>query len=163
MDSFGKIVAILIAVVLLFLIPAQYMVFQKEQMCRAYLETETGYFVDSVRNMGYFSRNMYEMYCRKINMAADGWKIEMEHYKYHLDSVPEDEEKEITYTEHYYTIYQDDIIKELEDSREKQYHFRQGDYFKIKVYGAGQTSFFGNKNQIQLKAVYGGMIRDEAY
>ncbi len=59
MDSFGKIIEILVTGVLLFLFPIYYLSLQQDAVCQSQVRTTTSYFVDSVRNQGYMTRNMY--------------------------------------------------------------------------------------------------------
>ncbi|HEX3076287.1 MAG TPA: hypothetical protein VHQ24_05435 [Lachnospiraceae bacterium] len=171
MDSFGKIVSIFIAVILLFLFPLQYMAQKQELLLQSYIMKETSYFIDSVRNLGYMTKDMYETYYKKISLGSNSYDIEITHYKYGLYYDEEDITSE-EYLEHYSCTYTEDIFKTLSDgNHDYRYLFNQYDYVTISVYRKNVS--FAMRLQLLLAGrsggdrecitIYGGMIRDEIY
>lgn len=184
MNAFGKIVAILIAVVLLFLCPIQYVAQKQDILMQQYVTTETSYFIDSVRNLGYITKQMYEEYMQRIELGNNLYEVELTHYhalyyKEGGEEVGNDyeaisgyiREEEDTYRR-YMCYYTPDILEELYNE-EKGYIYKmnQDDYLTIRVKLKNKT--LGKQMQELLLGVdytdgnyvtvYGGLIRDEAY
>lgn len=170
MDAFGKIVEIIVTVVLLFLVPFQYLETRKDMMVQNYITTETTYFVDSARNLGYISRNMYETYRKKLGETQKVVDVELEHYR--LVKVLDEKKSLEQYEDVYENSYQQEGTKEiLAELYEGSgtYDMHQGDFLKVKVKNAGAgrngrvlTALFGMDVEFA-GCEYGGMIRDEAY
>lgn len=166
MDSFGRIAELIITVLLLFFVPLEYMAVKQDAISQTYVTAETSYFVDSVRNLGYVNREMYETFIRKLDCTNNVYDIEMTHHRYKL------EPNEDSYRGHYYSNDKGEILNTIYAETEKtQYLFHQGDYFLLKVKNKNKT--FGNAVQElflefelpleQIYVVYGGAIRDEIY
>lgn len=128
---------------------------------QTYITTATTYLVDSTRNLGYMSKEMYETYLKTLNHTGNTYEIDMTHYQYTL-------EYEEDYSKHYFTTYEDTILEKIFGEQEK-YFFRQGDYFMVQVYNRNKTwgtLFAQNIMKInfptkQVYVRYGGAIRDE--
>jgi len=184
MNAFGKIVAILIAVVLLFLCPIQYVAQKQDILMQQYVTTETSYFIDSVRNLGYITKQMYEEYMQRIELGNNLYEVELTHYHalfYKEDGEEVDNdykaisgyigEEEDTYRR-YMCYYTPDILEELYNEENGYiYKMNQDDYLTMKVKLKNKT--LGKQMQELLLGVdytdgnyvtvYGGLIRDEAY
>ena len=65
-DSLSKIVAIVLAVLLMFIIPIKSEFERLDDISRIYVLNETTKFVDRVRNLGYITPRMYLEYVRNI-------------------------------------------------------------------------------------------------
>lgn len=171
MDSFGRILEILITVVLLFLVPLNYMATKQDMICQTYINTETSYLVDSVRNLGYLSESMYQTFLKRIHATNHVYEISFTHYKQVTDLIYEEgkEETEAEYANNYYGIYTEEISGMMET--DKIYKMKQGDYFVLKIQNVDKTLsvklkelFLNRKIEgAQILVVYGGAIRDEAY
>lgn len=166
MESLGRVIEILITIVLLFLIPIQYFAIKQDMISQTYVTTQTSYLVDSVRNLGYLNKEMYESYLRKLQATNNVYDIKMTHYQFVYEA------EEENYSKHYYCTYEDEILNQVYDENtEGRYDLHQGDYLMLKVQNKSKT--FGtfivshmmgielSKEQIQV--VYGGAIRDEGY
>lgn len=184
MNAFGKIVSILIAVVLLFLCPIQYMAQKQDILMQQYVTTETSYFIDSSRNLGYITKQMYEEYMRRIELGNNLYDVELTHYHvvyykgdgeqvnsdYNEMSIYSGEEED-TYRR-YMCYYTPDILEALySEESDHIYKMNQDDYLTIKVKQKNKTlgkrlqelvlgTDYTDGNYI---TVYGGLIRDEAY
>lgn len=166
MNAFGKMAELLVTICLLFFVPLQYMAAKQDIINQIYVTSETSYFVDSVRNLGYMNKEMYETFVRKIHCTGNTYKIEMNHYKYVLEPFGD------SYRGHYYGSYGEEIREKIySEGKDREYLFHQGDYFVLKVKNKNKT--FGNRMQEmfmrikspteQIYVVYGGAIRDEIY
>lgn len=170
MDAFGRIVEMMVTVVLLFLIPFQYLETRKDLMVQNYIAAETTYFVDSARNLGFISKNMYETYQRKLAETGKALDVELEHYQLVkvLDERKSFEQYEDVYENSYKQEGTREVLTELYEGS-GTYDMHQGDFLKVKVRNLG-----AGRNGRVLSALlgmdvefagteYGGMIRDEAY
>lgn len=184
MNAFAKIISILIAVVLLFLCPIQYVAQKQDILIQQYVTTETSYFIDSVRNLGYITKQMYEEYIRRIELGNNLYDIELTHYhvvyyKEEGEQVDSDYGETIVYQgeqedtyRRYMCYYTPDILEALYDEKSGYiYKLNQEDYLTIKVKQRNKT--FGKRLQElflgvdfsdgNYVTVYGGLVRDEAY
>lgn len=166
MDSFGRILEIIITVVLIFLIPIQYFAIKQDMISQTYVTTQTSYLVDSVRNLGYLNKETYDTYLRKLQATNNVYEIKMTHYQFVYEAEEED------YAKHYYCTYENDILDQIYDENSiERYDFHQGDYLMLKVKNKNKTygtfmvhHLMGvNLSQEQIQVVYGGVIRDEGY
>ena len=158
--AFSRIAAILTAVLLLFLVPLLINMQRQESMVQLAIMQDTVQFVDSVRNMGVVTKDMYNEYQNQIRRIQEGLDIYMEHTQQNL-FVGEDKVRrtQVKYTEK-------DIVELLEEY--SIYSFQKGDYLRVEVRKrAGFLERFmgvllGNSSTEQNTYVYyGGSIRYE--
>lgn len=160
MESLGKMVSLILAVFLLFISPLFYISMKQDTLNQFHAMSELSYFVDSVRNIGYISENMYQSFERQLRKSGNIYEIEMIHYQGILYG-------DMQLQEHYYEIYTEEIRGLIQEKGE--YFFRKGDYFTVKVYKKNQS--MGERMQEmflrvptaanQTPIIYGGMIKDE--
>ncbi len=168
MDYFGRVMELFVTVILLFLVPLNYMSAKNEMLCQTYVTTETAYFVDSVRNIGFVDRQMYETFVKKLTVTNVPYEIEMSHYKTRLHETEESIGTEKIYTSYYQGMYHEEIMGAILDS--DSYCFNRGDFFSVSVKKKGLTwgdrleSFLTGRSQgkEEMQVVYGGSIRDES-
>lgn len=147
----------------MFLVPVSYMASKQDSITQTYVTTETAYLVDSVRNTGFLSKQMYESFLKKLDGTGQAYEIQLNHYKKTVDITQEE------YLQYYHGIYKEDILAQLFNQEKGRYLFHKGDFFSVKIVNKNKTMaarlqgiFYGSlfsKNQIQV--VYGGAIRDE--
>ncbi|ROR28189.1 hypothetical protein EDD66_105128 [Mobilisporobacter senegalensis] len=166
MESFGRVLEILITIILIFLIPIQYFAIKQDMISQTYVMTQTSYFVDSVRNLGYINKEMYESYLRKLYGTNNIYEIKMTHYQFVYEA------EETDYRKHYYCFYEGDILEQVyNEAGEERYDFHQGDYLMLKVQNKSKTlgtfiveQLIGTTPSLdQIQVVYGGAIRDEGF
>lgn len=163
LDSFGRIIETFVTVILLFIVPIQWMAYQQDLICETVLMTETAYFVDAVRNTGILDQNMYQTYMKKLQSTHHIYDMEMIHY--HTVFIPNEEED--TYRKEYECTYQTELLDLL--NKQGQYYFSEGDFFVVIVKNQDQTmaekfqeTLLGRlilKQPLQVR--YGGAIRNE--
>lgn len=141
---------ILVTVILLFIVPLNYMSARNELLCQNYVTTETTYFVDSVRNAGFVNKQMYETFIKRLSVTKIPYEVKMTHYKESFSC--------------YYGVYHEDIMNEVLVS--EVYYMGKGDFFSVSVKKKGVTwgdrleNFLIGRNQTsaELQVVYGGGI-----
>ncbi len=172
MNALEKVVGILLAVLLLFVVPMNYLAQKQDAITQSYVTAETTKFVDAIRNNGYLTADMYNEYLRKIDSTNNLYTIKMEHVHQVINPLYDEASgsfQDVTST-NYYNTYQEDILKELFEGS-GTYHFSQGDYISVKVVNRNKTYaarlqqkiYAHEMTDIQIYVTYGGMIRDENY
>lgn len=171
-NALGKIVVILFSVLLFFILPILYLSQKQDVINQNYVMTETVKFVDSIKNQGYLTKNMYDSYIKKIDETNNVYTVEIEHSHKTISPLYDEDSKQFLddISTNYYSTYEEDILKELYEGS-GTYTFSQGDYISVKVYNKNKT--FSAKLQqslyhsempgIQILITYGGIIRDEDY
>ena len=76
-DSFSKIVAILISVVLMFIVPIRITKERQDEYKQTYVLSETMYLVDNIRNTGVLSKEMYNIYANRVTGMFNNSRIEI--------------------------------------------------------------------------------------
>ena len=165
MDYFGRVIELFVTVILLFIVPLNYMAAKSELLCQSYVTTETTYFVDSVRNIGFLDEQMYETFVRKLSVTNIPYEIKMSHYREKTVGEEEGDVTELQYLPYYEGIYHEDILNEILES--KTYFFNKGDFFSVSVQKKGTT--WGDRlekfligrsvENSEIQVVYGGGIR----
>jgi len=179
-ETLSKIIALIIAVFLLYIFPVENMLTRKDDITRVFVLNETAEFVDSVRNLGYVTPLMYLQFAQALSATGNNYDIYMEHRHgkvdpYYIDPV------DITSFQHNYkvsriTVYTEDIMEVLfpvaaPASEDRYYFFSKGDYFSVRVTNRNKTTAAKVQEFLYMISVpakriivnYGGMVRDETY
>lgn len=61
-DIFSKVIALILAVVLLYIFPVESLLTRQDEITKVFVLNETAKFVDSVRNLGYITPLMYNQF-----------------------------------------------------------------------------------------------------
>lgn len=124
-DIWGRMLGILLAVSLLFLLPVLYFAERQETVEQLYLITETADFVDTVRMTGRLTRENYENFQSKLNGLPEMYEIKMtgRHQRIELSS-------QMLYL-HNEEFYEQQIEEQLE--QEGNYCFSEGDFFRVEL------------------------------
>lgn len=172
MNSFDKIVALMIAILLLFIAPILYLAQKQDAITQSYVMSETVAFVDAIKNNGYLTDDMYNLFIRKLDDTNNLYEVKIEHAHQVINPLYKEESGEFLndVSINYKTTYEDTILKEIYEGS-GIYTFDQGDYISVKIVNRSKT--FAAKLQqiiyareipsIQIYVTYGGMIRDENY
>lgn len=176
-DSLSKIVAIILAVLLLFIFPILNMFENQDNTTQIFVLTQTCEFVDSVRSLGYITPDMYREFVNKLSATNNIYEIEMEHYHQKFDPVYDDPKDAATFKNdfniNYWATYTDEIMGVLfpESSAGEDYKMSKGDYFKVKVRNRNKTAatriqeilYNTDLSTAKIMVTYGGMVKDENY
>lgn len=166
--SFGMIVEIILSCILVFLVPVYLATQKQDAVIQSYVQSEVSELADMVRNNGYLSKDMYEVFQKKLMATQNSYEVRMTHAHRMVNPVyGEDGSFTGKTAVSYQNFYEDDILKEILE-RSGSYALRQGDYFTIDVKNRNQTysnrlqrTFLGISVDQQIHATYGGVIRDE--
>lgn len=176
--ALSKIIALFISVLLLFIFPVLNMFENQDDTTKVFVLAETTKFVDSVRNLGYITPNMYLEFSRKISATNNIYSIEMEHYHKKYDPVYDDPMVAATFKNDFNVnfkgAYTDTIMKKLFPdvvSSDRTYKLSKSDYFAISVKNKNKTMatklqemlFNANMSEAKIIVRYGGMVKDENY
>ncbi|HHT97960.1 MAG TPA: hypothetical protein GXZ90_08725 [Clostridiales bacterium] len=171
MESFNNMLAIMIAVILMFIFPLLYFAQKQDMITQIYVSNETTNFVNNIKNKGYLTSDMYQRYIENIGNTNNVYKVEIKHSRKMVNAEYDEDSGELL--EEYYIVYidyyEDEIIQAL--SENNIYYFSQGDYISLKVSNKVptlaskimQALYKTNIPNEQILVTYGGMIRDEAW
>lgn len=81
MDTYGRLIAIVIAVILVTFFPLQYLAQNQKSVIDNHVQYETKKFADEIRLKGYISIDMYNNYLDKLAATNQLYDIEMVHSK----------------------------------------------------------------------------------
>lgn len=156
-DVFGKVISILLAVAVFFVMPMCYMQERMKSASQMYLLAECTGFIDSVCNTGFISRQMLQQFYRELGQVNGICKVQLVH-----------ETKELVYVEsedsfRQISTYHDesDIYEQLESGG--RYLFGKNDFVKVVVCCEGGFSLFPWQEDPTQNVSYGGVVRYEAY
>jgi hypothetical protein len=169
MNSFSKIIGIILAVILMFISPLLYMSQKQDTISQVVVQNETVELVNDIKNSGFISRVMYQNYISKIDKTGNLYNIEIVHS--HKKIEPEIDPNTNTILESYNTYFYDTYIDEIYAVFDlgQDYYFKQGDYISFKVVNRNPTMavklmniiYDGKVSDEQILVTYGGLVRDE--
>lgn len=181
METFGKIISALLAVVVLIIAPLQYYSQKADVVTQSYVTAKTAQFVDTVRQQGKITQEVYKQFMDELDNTNELFKVEIEHS--HTAVVPGTEVGE-QYTanqieeKHYEEEILYDLFERIPTQEEKlagiqegEYRMAKGDYITVTV--SNREKGFTAKIQeaiyqtlmpsLSILTVYGGEVRDENY
>ena len=172
METLSKIFCILLAIVVMFLFPVQYMASKQDSINQVYVYDTTNQLINDIANKGYLSLDMYERYLQKLSTTGNVYEINMTHThevinpKYDVDGNAIDGEY-LIYDE---CVYEDDILDEIFEGS-GTYYLTRGDYISMELYNTNKTLatrlyhyiLHTEESMVQIYVTCGGMIRDENY
>jgi hypothetical protein len=169
LNSFSKIIAFLLAAIIMFIGPLLYMAQKQDAITLAYVSNETGKFVDSIKNTGFLSRSVYMDYIRKIDITNHLYDIEITHSHKIVEPVYDEATGMFLndFDTYYINTYEDEIFEAFD--RAEDYYFSHGDFVSVTVVNRTKTMATKLMELIyrydvpdeQILVTYGGMIRDE--
>lgn len=176
-DSLSKIVALFLAVLLLFIFPILNMFENQDDTTQVFVLTETAKFVDSARSLGYITPTMYREFAYKLSATNNIYEVEMEHYHKKFNPVYDDPTDDTTFKNDfsvdYWATFTGEIMEVLfpDSSTGSNYEMSKGDYFIIKVKNKNKTAatkiqeilYNADLSTSKIMVNYGGMIKDENY
>ena len=144
-DSFSKMVAILLAVILMFIVPVFYMKEESVRLKQTRIIEEVTFFVDGVRNTGILSREDYQRLEKILYNLGGGYRIYMSHYSHMMD----EDNKEVLFNVN--ADYEGQILETF--NKGEDYYLNKQDYLKVIVKDSDE----------QIVAWYGGSVKYEAH
>lgn len=163
-DAFGKIIGFMLASVLLFIVPLTFYAGRQQNLSQLYVINESMQLVESVKNTGVITDDMYRGFEANVFKLGGRYKIELSrtHFEYNMDETGD----YIKCEEVYYTPQ---LMEEMElDGRVE---FAEGDYVYIRVSRVGKglpekmSGCFLNYAlpENEVLAFYGGYVKNESY
>lgn len=182
-NIFSKVVAVLIAIVLLFIYPLYQQSIKQDNLSQLIVQGAVTELVDAVRTKGYISPSMYLEFNEKIGSTGNQFDIQMEHLhkKYNPDYA--DPANPNSFRNNFETYYDGHYTEEIMNvlfpnnldplnSERRLYKLTEGDFFKIKAVNTNRTmatvigdilTASNTGNNAKILVPYGGMVLNEDY
>ena len=144
-DGFSKIVAIILAVVMMYIIPVFYTTEEAERLKQTRILEEITFFVDGVRNTGILCEDDYKRLEKVLYSLGGGYRVKISHYSHILDENGDG----VIYNE--IGDYEEQIYECF--NRQEDYYLKKHDYLKVVIM----------KGDDEVVAWYGGSVKYEAY
>lgn len=178
MNAISKIIAILLAAILLYLVPTYTSFQRQEDISQLIAQQAVVTFVDAARNKGYISPTMYHDFQNMLRSSGNDYKVEMVHSRKRYDPIYSDSnvfqnDIQVSYDE----FIEQDILKILfpentlpDDDERRMYKMRVGDFFKVTITNINKTNATTMKEFLTGTHVgdvativipYGGMVYNE--
>lgn len=162
-DSLITIFTIILAAILMFIFPIMNTWERQDDISYMSIYADTVEFVDSARNLGYITLDMYESFLKSIYATGNTYEVTLEHRNFEFIEIGENDYRNI-----YINSYTESIRKKLES--EKIYKMSEGDYFYVSVKNTNTTQatqlmevvFASAQEPFRIGVPYGGMVRNSA-
>lgn len=157
-DSLITIFSIILAVLLMFIFPLMDTWERQDDISYMSVYANVVEFVDSARNLGYITKDMYDSFIRSVYATGNSYQITLEHRNFEL--VPSFESGV------YVNTYTNSIIEKL--NSDGRYDMEQGDYFYVSVKNTNKTQatqlqeviYASSQETFKIGVPYGGMVRN---
>lgn len=157
-DSLITIFSIILAVLLMFIFPLMDTWERQDDISYMSVYANVVEFVDSARNLGYITKDMYDSFIRSVYATGNSYQITLEHRNFEL--VPDFESGV------YVNTYTNSIIEKL--NSDGRYDMEQGDYFYVSVKNTNKTQatqlqeviYASSQETFKIGVPYGGMVRN---
>lgn len=156
-DSLIVIFSIIIAVILMFLFPIMDTWERQDDISYMAVYSTTVEFVDSARNLGYITPEMYTQFLQNIGATGNRYDVTIEHRRriYELNG----------YLNVYTNTIEETLLKE-----NKNYEMKAGDYLYVSVKNTNKTQstllkevlYASPQETLKIGVPYGGMVRNTA-
>jgi len=182
MNSFLKIFAVIVAVLLLYVYPISAVFRQQDDVSELVVMRATASFVDAVRDKGFVSPTMYIDFMNALAATGNTFEVQMEHDSKKYVPVYDDPTRPDTFRGSYEVqvdaFYNAQILPVLfpnntagKDDPARRYPLHVGDTFTVTVKNTNRTlgtmlSDFLNGAVSPSERIfipYGGVVRNESY
>jgi len=163
-DAFGKIVGFMLVSVLLFFVPISFYAGRQQNLTQLYIINESMQFVESVKNTGIITEDMYRSFEDRVYGLSGRYKIELArtHYEYNKDKAGDYVKTEKVY-------YLPQLEEEITENG--QIEFEKGDYVYLRVTRIGKGLIECMSNCVsgivvpenEVISFYGGYVKNESY
>ena len=160
-DSLIVIFSIILAVLLMFFFPIMDTWERQDDISYMSAYSSVVDFVDSARNLGYISTNMYLHFLQNLNASGNRYAVTIEHRKRIYDN--------INSYRNYYTNYIEEEL--LSGSGDNTYPLFAGDYLYVSIKNTNKTQstllkevvYSSPQETFKIGVPYGGMVRNTYY
>lgn len=140
--TFGTIIAIIIAAILLFIVPLITLADKKDKNDQAYIQAKTDEIAAQIVNSGILTRDMLDNFKAGINSTGTLYEVEME-FKILDENASKKQAQgqiDVIGENTYYNIYTTSIENQIYDEDgPKCYILKEGDIVTVKVTNASKT------------------------
>lgn len=162
MKTFGLLWEIIVTVVVLFILPILCFQYHEELLLEGEMEYQTIYFTDSIRNVGFISRNMYEQFLENLDRTNHVYEVEMTVFEKNMNS-------DSSYG-YWKGIYTEQVLDAIYGSEER-FLLHQGNLLTVAVHRKDSNAYENVLKRLgvlrqgvaRIPFRYGGMIRDECF
>lgn len=154
-DSLIVIFSMILAVILMFVFPIMDTWERQDDISYMSVYATVVEFVDSVRNLGKITPDMYSQFMQSLNATGNRYEVTMEHRirLYDINA--------------YKNVYTTQIESAL-DNNDIYDHMRAGDYFYVSVKNTNKTQstlikevlYASQQETFKIGVPYGGMVRN---
>lgn len=156
MHVYEKVVDLLVAVILLFLVPLLYLGKRTELLTQMQVSGYTRNFIEDVVTHGYVTKEMLEEFRDKVYEICPEIYVELSVQSYLYEPIYQGISGDMNYSNRYQTYWtittNEEIVSNLYSTRKKQL-FKSGDYLCVKVWTVVQE-------KKELVAISGQRIRE---
>lgn len=166
-DSLIIVFSMLLAVILMFVFPIMDTWERQDDISYMAVYADVVEFVDSVRNTGRVTENMYNKFLQNINATGNRYEVTLEHRKrlYLYDNATN------SYKTAYKNVYTSSIESKLFGSEKEYSDLKAGDYFYVSVKNTNKTQstlikevlYASTQETFKIGVPYGGMVRNSGY
>ena len=157
-DSLITIFSIILAVLLMFIFPLMDTWERQDDISYMSVYANVVEFVDSARNLGYITDDMYYSFLRSVYSTGNRYQITLEHRNFELAPGFE--------SGVYVNTYTNSIINKLNTTG--RYDMEAGDYFYVSVKNTNKTQatqiqeviYASTQETFKIGVPYGGMVRN---
>lgn len=166
-DSLIIIFSMILAVLLMFLFPIMDTWERQDDISYMAAYSTVVEFVDSARNLGYVSKDMYDNFLQHLNATGNRYDITLEHRHRVYGKIADDEsDDDEVYINSYKNYYTNEIEKNL--AKDERYTMDAGDYFYVSVKNTNKTQstllkevlYASPQEVFKIGVPYGGMVRN---
>lgn len=177
--TISKIYAIFLAFLLLIVFPILSFAQLQDETARTVVFSKTTQFVDSVRNLGYITPNMYKEYVETLGQLGNIYDVKIEHHHRTVSPILDDglniivADSKAQYDSYYKLFTHDEIMEKLfptdTTTDATNYLFTQGDYIVVTAKNRVATlatriqEILYNRDVADSTIIvrYGGLIKDQ--
>ncbi|MFD1736219.1 hypothetical protein ACFSCX_06530 [Bacillus salitolerans] len=181
MNTLQKMFAFIIAVLLLYIVPSLFSYLNQDELSEKISYPAVTTFVDSVRNKGYVSPQMYNEFVDEINHGTYVYDVQLLHQSKVYNPVYTDPTNPLTFQGTYNVDYEEYYTKQIlevlfpnntlpDDDPSRLYKMHVGDFFKVVIKNKNRTNatvvkdfltFGMTGDPTVIYIPYGGMIHNE--
>lgn len=167
-DTLGRILTIILAAVMLFIMPTMFVGLKEEKSIQIYVDDAVTEFVDRSNAIGYISEENYLKFTQRLSNTGLLYDVEIVHYN--AIALPDTEHASpAEYITQYEATYTEDILSSVfpDNGSDGLYQMKNGDFLSVSL--TNKTSTIGMQiynflvgrisNTIKtIKTTYGGYV-----
>ncbi|MBQ9314345.1 MAG: hypothetical protein IJ220_05005 [Clostridia bacterium] len=158
-DSLIVIFSMILAVLLMFLFPIMDTWERQDDISYMAAYSTVVEFVDSARNLGYITTNMYYQFLQNLNATGNRYDVTLEHRSRIY---------EVNAYKNTYTNEIDTFLNQGGSTQNNKYTMKAGDYFYVSVKNTNKTQstllkevlYASPQETFKIGVPYGGMVRN---